>query len=225
MAMKGKKYLLFDADNTLYDFTATENVAIRRLFDRYQIDFSLLPIYHEGNRKCWDMYEHGELTLEKLETERFRLFVSAASLDRDPDAMGHDYSRFLGEAGIMIDGAVDFLKEIEGEYDLSLITNGIASVQRERIKRTDTAHFFSHIFISQEIGYAKPDKRFFDFVISTLGADKESCLVIGDSLTSDIKGAVNSGLDSVYISFSGNKSEEAQWSVSSYTELLSLLHS
>ena len=220
-----KEYLLFDADGTLYDFGKTEKIALSALFNELRIPENLLPVYHEGNRKCWDMYEKGEITLEELEPLRFQLFFDRIGNNADSTEAGNEYARLLGENGILIDGAREFLDEVRERYHLEIITNGIARVQKARFRGTDTLHYFENIFISQEIGYAKPDKRFFDFVISTLGADKESCLVIGDSLTSDIKGAVNSGLDSVYISFSGNKSEEAQWSVSSYTELLSLLHS
>ena len=221
--MKGKKYLLFDADNTLYDFTATEKAALKRLFGKYSISESLYPVYHRGNAECWARYEKGELTLEALETERFRLFAEAAGLTADPAAMGNVYAAMLGEEGIMIPGAVDFLGKIKGKYSLSIITNGIARVQRERIRRTGTESFYDSIFISQEIGYAKPDTRFFDFVLNALNASKESCLVIGDSLSSDIKGANDAGIDSVLISFSGNASSDATWSVSSYNELLSLL--
>ena len=123
----------------------------------------------------------------------------------------------------MIDGAIDLLERLEKEYHLCLITNGIANIQRERIRRTDTTRFFRKIFISQEIGYAKPDKRFFDYVLATLGTDKENCIVIGDSLTSDIQGALNAGIESVYISFDGKQSDKATWSVSSYDELVRLL--
>ena len=75
--MKNKKYLLFDADNTLYDFSATEKLALSKVFEEFGIPADLLPVYHEGNRKCWEMYEKGEMTLEKLENERFHIFLKA----------------------------------------------------------------------------------------------------------------------------------------------------
>ena len=223
LIMKEKRYLLFDADNTLDDFSATEKAALNRLFGKYGISTSLLPLYHAGNRECWERYEQGGLTLETLETERFRLFTEAAGLSYDAAAMGTDYSQMLGEAGIMIPGAISLLETLTKEYSLSLITNGIASVQKARIRGTDTGRFFDHVFISQEIGYAKPDSRFFSHVLSVLDTCPEQCLVIGDSLTSDIKGAANAGIDSVFISFDGKTSEEATWSVASYEELLKLL--
>ena len=221
--MKGKKYLLFDADNTLYDFNASEAAALRRMFSQYGIDISLLPIYHEENLKCWFLYEHGQMTLDTLETERFRRFLQRIGNDADPEEAGNSYSGFLAEEGIMLPGALELLGSLQGRYSLSIITNGIARIQHERFRRTDTEKYFDRIFISQEIGYAKPDRRFFGFVLRALSAEKEECLVIGDSLTSDIKGAADSGIDSVFISFSGKTSDEAAYSVKSYAELSALL--
>ena len=133
------------------------------------------------------------------------------------------WTSIFGENGILIDGAREFLDEVRERYHLEIITNGIARVQKARFKGTDTLHYFENIFISQEIGYAKPDPRFFSHVLSDLDTAPENCLVIGDSDSSDIKGAINSGIDSVFISFTGKTSSLADHSVSSYQELLSLL--
>ena len=218
-----KRYLLFDADNTLYDFTASETNALRRLFRSFSLDDSTLPIYHRENKACWAMYEEGTITLERLESERFRRFFSAIGCGADPFQAGRLYAHLLGEEGIMIDGAGDLLKALRKSYSLCIITNGIARIQKERFLRTGTADLYEKVFISQEIGYAKPDSRFFSHVLYSLGAEKEQCLVIGDSLTSDIKGAEGAGIDSVYISFSGSTAQNATYSVSSYEELGSLL--
>ena len=224
MDMAKWQYLLFDADNTLYDFSATEKAALTRLFCHYKIPESLLPVYHDGNLDCWTMYERGQLTLEALESERFRLFFQRADINENPVEAGNLYSTYPGEEGIMLPGAVEFLESLSS-FDLSLITNGIARVQKERIKRTNTARFFSHIFISQEIGWAKPDPRFFDYVLSTLHTEKEKCVVIGDSLTSDIKGANNAGIASIFFSPSGKKAETATYSATSYGEIIEILRS
>ena len=222
-AMDGKLHLLFDADGTLYDFAETERRALSRLFGEYGIDGGSRPIYEEGNRKCWEMYEDGRISIAFLSTERFRMFFSRLGKDWDPEEAGNRYTRYLGKEGILIPGAEECLQELQGRYSISLITNGIGCVQRDRIRRTDTGKYYSHVFISEDIGYAKPDPRFFSAVLSELGAEKESCIVIGDSLTSDIRGAELSGIDSIYISFSGEASGKATWSVSSYSALLDLL--
>ena len=218
-----KKYLLFDADGTLYDFKKTESIALKALLEKYGIPETLLPVYHEGNRKCWDMYEDGKITLEELEVLRFRLFFSSIERDIDSQEAADTYAALLGDNGILIDGAREFLESIDSFYHLEIITNGIGRVQKKRFQGTDSEKYFENIFISQEIGYAKPDPRFFSHVLSDLDTAPENCLVIGDSDSSDIKGAINSGIDSVFISFTGKTSSLADHSVSSYQELLSLL--
>ena len=219
-----KKYLLFDADGTLYDFKKTESIALKALLEKYGIPETLLPVYHEGNRKCWDMYEDGKITLEELEVLRFRLFFSGIERDIDSQEAADTYAALLGDNGILIDGAREFLESIDSFYHLEIITNGIGRVQKKRFQGTDSEKYFENIFISQEIGYAKPDPRFFSYVLSALKAEKDECIVIGDSESSDIKGAVLSGIDSVFISFDGKTSENADYSVSSYSALLSLIN-
>ena len=214
-----KKYLLFDADGTLYDFAATERIALSSLFRELSLSEGLLPIYHEENRKCWDMYEEGKITLKELESMRFRLFFERIGRNDDGKKAGDEYARLLGANGILIDGA----RELLDRFRLEIITNGIARVQRERFASTDTIKYFDHIFISEEIGWAKPDPRFFERVLESLSASPEECLVIGDSDSSDMKGAINSGIDSVFISFAGKRSELVDRSFSSYDELLSFL--
>ena len=122
----------------------------------------------------------------------------------------------------MIPGALDFLEAIK-DRPKSIITNGIAKTQHGRFDRTNTNKYFDHIFISEEIGYQKPDKAFFDFVLNKIKRSANECLVIGDSEKSDIQGAANANMDSVFISFDNKKSEKATYNVSSFGELLQLL--
>ena len=218
------KYLLFDADMTLYDFKATEAVALRRVFEKNNIPWTdeMFSLYQEGNHFCWDQYEKGLMTQEKLKGERFRIFCDKLDNPGDPEVAGDDYVDFLAEAGIMIPGAIPFLESIK-DRGKSIVTNGIAKTQHGRIDRTDTRKYFDHIFISQEMGVAKPEKAFFDHVLSVIGKRSDECIVIGDSDKSDIQGAINASMDSIFIDFSGKKSERATYSVSSFEELSELL--
>ena len=218
------KYLLFDADGTLYDFKATERIALRRVFEKNGIEWNkeMFDLYEVGNHFCWDSYEKGLMSQEKLKGERFRILFDNLGNTNDPEVAGDDYVDFLSEAGIMIEGAIDFLDSIK-DRGKSIITNGIAKTQHGRIKTTDTRGYFDEIFISQEMRVAKPDKAFFDIVLERLGKTPEECIVIGDSEKSDILGAVNSGMESIFINFDGKKSEMATYSVSSYEELTKLI--
>ena len=219
--------LLFDADGTLYDFKATEKIALSMVFDRYGIPFTKenIETYHTGNRRLWDDYEKGLIRQEEIPGGRFKLLFEALGLTADTNEAGNYYSKQLGDHGIMIDGAVDFLERIsnDGRFLSYLITNGIADIQWARFRGTGTTGYFKRVFISGEMGVQKPRKEFFDRVLDEAGLERDRCVVIGDSENSDIQGAVNAGLRSIYINFDGDVSAIADYSVSSYGQLLSLL--
>lgn len=218
------KYLLFDADGTLYDFGKTEKIALSTLFSRYDLAYSNdnIEAYHKANDYCWREYEKGLMTQAYLKGYRFTRFLKSIGSAIDGVKMGYDFLTLLAENGIMLDGAVDFLESINNRGK-SMITNGIAVVQRGRINGTNTQGYFDNLFISEEMGVHKPNKDYFDMVLSELKMSPDECLVIGDSENSDIQGAINAGIDSVYISFTGLKSDKATYSVSSYEELYELL--
>ena len=219
------RHLLFDADETLYDFAATERYALSLLFQDLSIPYTSewIEPYHEENDKCWHMFECGEMTLERLKSARFEMFFSVTGLPYDGKKAGEDYTRYLGDGGFMLPGAIDFLEDITKDHDASIITNGIAYTQHKRFEMTDTVKYFKHIFVSEEIGVQKPDKRFFDHVLSVLGLSPSDCLVIGDSEKSDIQGALNAGIESIYFSLKGKSSDKADHNAHSFDELASII--
>ena len=195
---KNPKHLLFDADGTLYDFKATEDVALSTLFSKLSLPYTdeFIDIYHGANSGCWKEYEEGVLSMNKLRSERFRRFFGLIGKEDDPVEAGEEYI---------------------------IITNGIADTQHMRFSGTDTEKFFNGIYISEELGVQKPDPGFFRKVLDDIGIEKENAIVIGDSERSDIQGAVNAGIESIFISFDGRHSDKADHSVSSYAELIALL--
>ncbi len=218
------KYLLFDADETLWNFKATEEIALRKLFNHYSIEYNENSImdYEEGNHRCWAEYEEGKMTLDVLETERWALFFSRIERDEDENEAALLFRDALAHNGILLQGAKDFLERIKTRPK-SLVTNGIASIQRERLKDTAIEPYFENIFISSEIGYNKPQKELFDYILEKIGKRKEECIMIGDSERSDIQGAVNAGMESIYINFEGKICEKATYNVSTYSALGELL--
>ena len=219
------RHLLFDADGTLYDFKASEEYALSRLFSSLSIPYipDYIDIYHHENDICWHMFERGEMTIDELKSARFRMFFERMKLPYDAIKAGEDYTVFLGDAGFMLPGATEFIERITKDYDASIITNGIAYTQHKRFQMTDTEKYFKNVFISEELGYQKPDKRFFDIVLSHLNLSPSDCLVIGDGAKSDIEGARNAGIESIFINFYGKTCPEADHSVTSYEELEKLI--
>ena len=220
-----RRHLLFDADGTLYDFAASERYALSSLFSDLSIPYTAewIDPYHEENDRCWSMFENGEMTMEELKGARFERFFRRTGLPFDGRKAGMDYISYLGEAGFMLPGATAFIEDITKDHEASIITNGIAYTQHRRFEKTDTEKYFSHVFVSEELGVQKPDRRFFSKVLGILGLGKDDCIVIGDSEKSDIQGALNAGIESIYISFDGKESAMADHSVHSFDELSALI--
>ena len=220
--------LLFDLDGTLYDFKATEKIALGVVFDHYGITFNdeNFALYEKGNHYLWDLYEKGGITQDFINTERFNMLFKALGVNGSGDEAGEMYVDNLAQNGILLPGALEFLKWLDTEkeaYTPYIITNGIPKTQHGRLSNSNTEHFYRGIFISGEMGVQKPHKAFFDKVFETAGITADDSIVIGDTEKSDIQGAVNSGIRSIYINFKGEKSKIATWNVASFDELKSLL--
>lgn len=198
------KYLLFDADNTLFDFTKAEYLSFYDTCSACGISYSdeLYKTYSHINDKLWKKLEKHEITLELLKIERFRELLAEyvkgyanENLTEKAAHMKAVYMDSLSTRTYLLDGAFDICKKLYERYDLYIVTNGIGSIQRPRLAKSDINQYFKGMFISEEIGYAKPASEYFDFVTDNLGGNKSDYLVIGDSLTSDCAGAVSYGFD------------------------------
>lgn len=192
------KYLLFDADDTVLDFRTAERTAFAAMSHECGIEFTeeLYSRYHIINARLWKQIETNEITRDELKFRRYYELVGDETLARK---MGKAYERLLGEQNAVIDGAPELCRRLGKIYRLFIITNGLAYAQRNRIRKSAANGIFEDLFISEEIGYAKPDPRFFDAVCGKIGdPDRSNYLVIGDTLSSDISGAVAAGIDSCW---------------------------
>lgn len=202
--MSRYEILLFDADNTLFDFNRAEYLSFRRTAQEAGLPFSeeLYRTYSAINDSLWKQIEKGGITLEFLKTERFRRLLlllgepEGEQTDRRAGQLKDFYIRTLGEQTCLIDGAEELCRKASRDHRLYLVTNGIGAVQRSRFEKSALRPYFRDLFISEELGCAKPSKAYFDEVFRRIGQpDKSRVLMIGDSLTSDCDGAVAYGLD------------------------------
>lgn len=189
--MHDYKWLLFDLDGTLFDYDAAEKSAFERVFSDHGIPCRdhYLGIYREVNHKIWSDFEKGLITQEEIKTERFRILSGELNLDFDSLSFSRKYLQFLSEGTQLIEGAEQILAQAAEKYHCVLVTNGLKEVQRPRISASALKMYFREVIISEEIGYAKPDPRFFDTTFERIGHPrKREVLIIGDSLTSDMLG-------------------------------------
>lgn len=196
--MKKYSVLLIDADQTLLDFSAAESLSIRATCEKFGIEFSeeVGRKYSEINLAEWKKHEKGLITREDIKRLRFEEFAAWVGYTGNPRELGLFYEGNLKNCGIILKGADALCQKLSQKYRLYLVTNGLLQVQKSRLALSGLLPYFSGCFISEAVGFSKPDKRFFDKVFEEIGcADKGEVCIIGDSLSSDIQGGVNAGID------------------------------
>ena len=213
--MKRYGIVFLDADETLFDFARAEDEALRRAFELRGLAPSegAFRDYLEINAELWRRLERGEVGQGFLRTERFRLLFERRGLDLDAGAFGEDYVGLLAEQAFLLPGAEELCAYLASKYRLAIVTNGIAEVQRGRLGRSPIRGGIELLVVSEEAGWAKPDPRIFARACELLGLsspserDKAGMLMVGDSLSSDIRGAASFGIDSCWINWKGAANE------------------
>lgn len=208
--MKAYEILFIDADETLFDFRKAEEYAFAQSFSRAGIEAGpeAYRAYDEINKELWRRLERGEIDQKRLRVERFRLLFAALGLELDERAFSDDYVRWLSKASFLLDGAEGLCASLSASRRLFILTNGIAEVQHSRLELSPIRKYIEDIFISEEAGSAKPDRAFFEYACERADLrDKARILMIGDSLSSDIKGALDFGIDSCWVNLAGARNE------------------
>ena len=191
-------YLLFDADNTLFDFPKAAARAFSAMCRSNGIPDTLdtRALYHRINQELWAAFDRGEVSKDYVTLERFVRFFQALKLPRDPDKCNRDYLTALGAGVYPLPHAEAVCRElVRRGHKLYIVTNAVASVQRSRLQGSVFAALITDAFISEDAGASKPDPAYYAYVRSRIpGLTPENGLVIGDSLSTDIQGANNAGL-------------------------------
>lgn len=205
--MKKYEIFLFDADHTLYDYNKAEENALKTMFDYCGFSYSaeIRARYRIINDEAWTAYEKGELSISDFPTTRFSRLLNEIGEQYDASEFNQKYLAELGKGTFLIDGAVDICKAIvAANKQIFIVTNGLLATQESRIKHSLIKDYISDYFVSSAVGYQKPDGMFFEYVFSHIPQiGKEKMLIIGDSLTADIAGGNNSGIDSCWFNEHG----------------------
>lgn len=199
--MKKYEYLLFDVDGTLLDFSQTEQFALKKTFEKYQIPLTqeIKTTYEMMNKALWQDFEKGLIDKKTLVYTRFVKLFKQFDIKKDGVAFEDDYQKALGEGYFTLPYAQDVLKKLSQEYKLYVVTNGVSQTQYNRLKGAHIDHYFQDIFVSEDTGYQKPMKEYFDYCFQRINhIDMNKTLIIGDSLSSDIQGGNNVGIDTCW---------------------------
>ena len=195
------EFLLFDADHTLFDFKTGEYYALKEALEYYNLPSSDEHIerYSVINVKYWKMLERGEIDKKSLMLARFVEFAREYGFEDKAQELSDLYMSNLAHQAQLFEGALEMVEKLSKKYRLFIITNGVKSTQDGRFGISPITKYFEKIFISEVIGFEKPHKEFFNAVASGIeGYNPQKAIVIGDSLSSDIKGAINSDLDCIW---------------------------
>ncbi len=223
------KIALFDADNTLLDFTRAEHNAVSICLAARGLpsDEETVSCYSRINDGYWKRLEQGLTTRDRLKVDRFADLFSALGYEGDPKSMAVDYEEALSRQTHLMDGALELIQALYGKCRLFIITNGTAVVQKGRFGNSPLAPYFERCFISEEMGCNKPEKAFFDRVATEISDfDSHEAIVIGDSLSSDIRGGINAGLDTCWFDPAGKSAPEGMkitYTVRTLDEILPIL--
>ncbi|WP_230398963.1 YjjG family noncanonical pyrimidine nucleotidase [Novisyntrophococcus fermenticellae] len=193
--------ILLDLDNTLLDFSKAERIALSNTLKQLGIepDEHILSRYSELNLAQWKLLEQGKISRNEVKLRRYRLLFDEYKIDCSAEEAARIYENMLGMGHYFIDGAEKLLKELQEQYSLYIVTNGTKSVQTGRIKSAALEKYFQGIFISEDIGFNKPSREFFERCFSGIpDFEKESTVIVGDSLTSDILGGINAGIKTIW---------------------------
>ena len=227
---------LFDLDQTLLDFHASEYKALGIVLTRNGLSFSdeIYQAFKAYNKSLWLELEKGMITRTELFTKRFRYVFSRCGGDSsglDPLEINDEFIRTMSVNGVLMDGALEFAERVKNEIPYARIyiaSNGATVNAKGRIASTGLDRYTDGVFISEEMGVAKPAAGFFDICLERIGEPRASCIMIGDSLSSDMLGAKNAALDSVWFMPSGNAEEAMKeyninYCAASFDELLRVL--
>lgn len=227
---------LFDLDQTLLDFHASEKKALGIVLRANGLSFSdeIYLAFKAYNKELWLELEKGTITRTELFTKRFNDVFSRCEGDSshlDPLTVNDDFIRTMSVNGVLIDGALEFVRKLKEEITYAAIyiaSNGATINAKGRIASTGLDRYIDGLFISEDMGVTKPDPAFFDMILEQIGEPKNSFIMVGDSLSSDMLGARNASLDSVWFMPSGNIEEamreyDINYCASSYDELLNIL--
>ena len=221
------QYLLLDNDNTVMDFSAAEAKALIDLLGFFDLptDEKTVHTYQELNEALWKALERGETTQPKLKVERFRQLLEVLGrTDIAPEDMAAKYTTMLASHPDLLPGAEDFIRALHGNVKMAIVSNGLSAIQRGRLGLCPLTPMFDAIVISEEVGVAKPDPKLIEVALDMLGCkDKSQAVMMGDSLSADIKAAVNAGVDSIFFSPKGIESDLPTYTVRNHAEALAIL--
>jgi YjjG family noncanonical pyrimidine nucleotidase len=230
--MKKYKSIFFDLDHTLWDFETNSREALAELHHSYQLErkgISLQPFlsaFKKINTGLWHLYDTGKIKQEVIRLQRFhRIFqefdVEAYELSLQ---FSIDYVSQSPKKGNLLPHAKEVLEHLHPHYSMHIITNGFSEIQSTKMSSSGIHGYFKSVVTSEKAGHKKPSKEIFDFALQQNNLHPTEVIMIGDNPLTDIGGARNANIDTVFFNPEGVKHEtETTHEITSLIELKTLL--
>ncbi len=230
--MRKYKHLFFDLDNTLFDFSASEKIVLRELYEQHLNDglFDSFDDFEQNyvriNQLLWADYRDHKISKEAVKYGRFRETLLQKGIENETLA------RFMGDAfvekctctNVLVQDAKEVIEGLYDKYTLHIVSNGFVEAQYRKLESTGLSPFFESITLSEDIKIQKPNRQFFEHAFKNVNARKSESVVIGDSWESDIEGAINFNVDAIYFSYYGDKPQRNDiMTIYKLNELLNIL--
>ena len=216
--------ILMDIDNTLLDFDAGTRDSLRQLLAMFGLE--LTPVrearFHVINNRLWTAYEHGAIPKSAIFEQRFAEYLGEMGIETDPLAANETFAKGLQQSAVLMPGCMALLDALKDKCRLFAVTNGVVTTQTPRLEKAGFGPYFEQIFISEAMGCKKPEKEFFDKCFEAIGpVDKTRCIILGDSLTSDMQGGRNAGIATCYLGTDGD--DRCDYVISGLMEFLKIV--
>ena len=223
------EFLFLDLDDTILDFHKSERIALGKTLRSAGVEPTdqVCSRYSQINKSFWERLERKELTRDQVLVGRFEALFQELGVTADAAWAADSYAHNLGIGHYFLPGAEEAVAGLSKKYRLYIASNGTTSVQEGRMKSANIAHYFEDIFFSQAMGADKPDIRFFERAFARIpGFDPKACMIVGDSLTSDIRGGINAGIMTCWVNPQGKTGDPnicPDYQIQSITQLEELL--
>ena len=224
------KNLFFDFHGTLTDFNASETAALILSGRDYHLNFSekQIMLYKTINSSLWEKFNAGKITREQVFSERFAKFFNMLSISINPEAFNDVFLKKLGHTLVLQKNAREALSQLSNKYKLFVITNGIQETVIKKLNSAGILNFIDEVYTSERCHFSKPSLEFFLYCLTDINAKANECLIIGDSLTADIQGGIDSGILTCWFNFEKKKNTtyiKPDFEVCDFKGLISLLSS
>ncbi|GAW88186.1 noncanonical pyrimidine nucleotidase, YjjG family [Flavobacterium psychrophilum] len=199
------KHIFFDLDHTLWDFDKNSELAFGLILSNYFPDIKIedfVAIYAPINQACWKLYQKDKITHQELRYKRLKDtfdILNQKISDKQIDLISDEYIEFLPDFNHLFDNAIEVLNFLSENYQLHIITNGFAQVQDKKLNNSNISHYFQTITNSELAGAKKPNPIIFEHALKVANAQKHESIMIGDCLDADVKGALDFGIEAIFL--------------------------